>query len=493
MEYKNYINNQWIDASDGQTFDVENPYTEETIAQVPKSTGEDVDKAVIAAKSAWKDWKILGSLDMRDLLRDVAVKSRVHDREIAEIISAESGKPLIECLDEIEWIASIFEYYSEIGRDQRGRVVAPVTPRSMSMVVKEAYGVVGCIVPWNYPLLLMAWKVAPALAAGNTVVVKPSEITPLSIMRWLEVACDHLPRGIINMVTGFGDTGAFLVEHSDTRVIAFTGSVETGKKIAAMAATQLKKTSLELGGNDPIIICDDVDVGIAAKGTAWGGLLNAGQVCTSLERVFVMESIVNDFTEAVVEEAKRVRLGNPMHSQTDMGPMASKMQLEKAEGKVERAKSEGARLLCGGNRPEQYERGYFYNPTVFDQVTSEMEMMNMETFGPIIPIQKVKNLEEAIELANTSQYGLGCNIYTNDMEKALTAADDIKAGSFWINDPLTDNEAAPFGGMKMSGGGRELGIEGLDEFRESKHILIDYQIREKDYWFPYDLDEGRKT
>ena len=300
MEYKNYINNQWIDASDGQTFDVENPYTEETIAQVPKSTREDVDKAVIAAKSAWKNWKILGSLDMRDLLRDVAVKSRAHDREIAEIITAESGKPLIECLDEIEWIASIFEYYSEIGRDQRGRVVAPVTPRSMSMVVKEAYGVVGCIVPWNYPLLLMAWKVAPALAAGNTVVVKPSEITPLSIMRWLEVACDHLPRGIINMVTGFGDTGSFLVEHPDTRVIAFTGSVETGKKIASIAATQLKKTSLELGGNDPIIICDDVDLEIAAKGTTWGGLLNAGQVCTSLERVFVMESIANDFTAAVV-------------------------------------------------------------------------------------------------------------------------------------------------------------------------------------------------
>ncbi|MCS5645961.1 MAG: aldehyde dehydrogenase family protein [Candidatus Marinimicrobia bacterium] len=482
-----------MNASDGQTFDVENPYTEETIAQVPKNTGEDVDKAVIAAKTAWKNWKILGSLDMRDLLRDVAVKSRTHDREIAEIITAESGKPLIECLDEIEWIASIFEYYSEIGRDQRGRVVAPVTPRSMSMVVKEAYGVVGCIVPWNYPLLLMAWKVAPALAAGNTVVVKPSEITPLSIMHWLEVACNHLPRGIINMITGFGDIGAFLVEHPDTRVIAFTGSVETGKKIAAMAATQLKKTSLELGGNDPIIICDDVDVEIAAKGTAWGGLLNAGQVCTSLERVFVMESIANDFTEAVVEEAKRVRLGDPMHSQTDMGPMASKMQLEKAEGKVERAKSEGARLLCGGNRPEQYERGYFYNPTVFDQITSEMEMMNVETFGPIIPIQKVKNLDEAIKLSNTSQYGLGCNIYTNDMEKALTAADDIKAGSFWINDPLTDNEAAPFGGMKMSGGGRELGIEGLDEFREAKHILIDYQIREKDYWFPYDLDEGRKT
>ena len=493
MINKNYINNEWIDAETGKTFAVENPFTEETIAQVPKSSVRDVDRAVKAAKNAWRNWKILGSLEMRDLLREVAVKSRNHDREIAEIITAESGKPLIECLDEIEWIASIFEYYSEIGRDQRGRVVAPVTPRSMSMVVKESYGVVGCIVPWNYPLLLMAWKVAPALAAGNTVVAKPSEITPLSIMIWLEKCCDHLPNGIINMIAGSGEVGAALVQHPDTRVIAFTGSVETGKKIASMAATQLKKTSLELGGNDPIIICDDVDIQIAAKGTTWGGLLNAGQVCTSLERVYVMETIADDFIDAVVEEAKKVRLGDPMNGKTDMGPMVSQLQLQKSINKVKNAKTEGARLLCGGDRPDQFDKGYFFQPTVFDNIDSQMEMMNVETFGPIIPIQKIKTLEEAIELANNSVYGLGCNIYTNDMEKALTAADDIKAGSFWINDPLTDNEAAPFGGMKMSGGGRELGIEGLDEFRESKHILIDYQIRKKDYWFPYDLDEGRKT
>ena len=493
MITKNYINNTWVESESGKTFFVENPFTEEFIAKVPKSTSHDVDKAVRAAKSAWKNWKMLGSLEMRDFLREVAVKSRKHDREIAEIITAESGKPLIECLDEIEWIASIFEYYSEIGRDQRGRVVAPVTPRSMSMVVKESYGVVGCIVPWNYPLLLMAWKVAPALSAGNTVVVKPSELTPLSIMLWLEKCCSHLPKGIINMISGFGDAGKALVEHPDTRVIAFTGSVETGKKIAAMAAKQLKKTSLELGGNDPIIICDDVDIQIAAKGTTWGALLNAGQVCTSLERVYVMETIASDFIDAVVEEAKKVRLGDPMNGKTDMGPMVSKLQLQKFLNKVENAKNEGARLLYGGKRSDQFEKGYFFQPTVFDNINSQMEMMNVETFGPIVPIQKVKNLEEAITLANNSIYGLGCNIYTNDMEKAFTAADDIKAGSFWINDPLTDNEAAPFGGMKMSGGGRELGIEGLDEFRESKHILIDYKIREKDYWFPYDLDEGRKT
>ena len=493
MKNKNYINNQWVDSVDGKTFEVENPYTEKIIAQVPFSQKNDVNNAVMAAESAWQNWKNIGSLDMRDFLREVAVKSRKNDREIAEIIVAESGKPLIECLDEVEWIASIFEYYSEIGRDQKGRVVAPVTSRSMSMVIKEPYGVVGCIVPWNYPLLLMAWKVAPALAAGNTVVIKPSENTPLSIMRWLEVACDHLPIGIINMITGDGLTGSYLVEHPVTRVIAFTGSVDTGIKIAKMAAKQLKKTSLELGGNDPIIICDDVDLEIAARGTTWGGLLNAGQVCTSLERVFVMDNIADNFIEAVVEEAKKVRLGDPMKGKTDMGPMSSLEALKKVENKVKRAKSEGARLLTGGLRPQDFDKGYFFSPTVFDRIESHMEMMNIETFGPVIPIQKVKDLTEAINLANSSDYGLGCNIYTNDMEKALTAAEDIKAGSFWINDPLTDNEAAPFGGMKMSGGGRELGIEGLDEFREPKHILIDYKIRDKDYWFPYDLDEGRKT
>ena len=274
--------------------------------------------------------------------------------------------------------------------------------------------------------------------------------------------------------------------------VAFTGSVDTGKKIAVMAAEQLK-TSLELGGNDPIIICDDVNIEIAAKGTAWGGLLNAGQVCTSIERVFVMESIADSFTEAVVEETKKVRLGNPMNGQTDMGPLISDIQLKRTLAKVENAKSEGARLLCGGKKSTDFQKGYFFEPTVFDKVNSSMEMMNLETFGPIIPIQKIKTIDVAIELANESMYGLGCNIYTNNMERALTAANNIKAGSFWINDPLTDNEAAPFGGMKMSGGGRELGIEGLDEFRESKHILIDYKIKEKDYWFPYNLEEGRKT
>lgn len=493
MNYKNYIEGKWVDAGSGATFDVENPFTESIIGQVPKSDAADVDAAVKAAQTAWPDWKRLGSLEMRDILREIAVKSRANERKLAEMMSLESGKPLIECLDEIEWVASCFDYYSEIGRDQRGRVVAPVETHSMSLVVKESYGVVGCIVPWNYPLLLMAWKAAPALAAGNTVVIKPSEYTPMTTMLWIEVTCDHLPVGLINMVSGYGDTGAALVEHPDTRVIAFTGSVPTGMKIATMAASQLKKTSLELGGNDPMIICDDVDIEIAAKGTAWAGLLNGGQVCTSLERIYVFESIADKFIEALIEEVRKVRLGDPMASDTDMGPMSSRMQRDKTEGKVKRALDQGARLLTGGKRPEKFKKGYFYEPTVFDNITTNMELMNEETFGPVIPVQRVRDLDEAIERANNSKYALGCNIYTTSLEKALTASEAIKAGSFWINDPLTDNEAAPFGGMRFSGGGRELGIEGLDEFREPKHILIDYKVRKKDYWFPYNLEEGRKT
>lgn len=494
MKTKHYINNEWVDNHSGEFFPLENPYTEATIAQVSHGDAVDVDKAVQAALKAFPYWRKIGSLDMRDHLREMAVKTRAHQREIAELITHESGKPLIECLDEIEWVASCLDYYSEIGRDQCGRVVAPVAEKSMSLVVREPYGVVGCIVPWNYPMLLMIWKVAPALAAGNTVVIKPSKVTPISILRWVEVACDHLPKGILNVVTGYGSrVGTPLVNHPDVRAVAFTGSVNVGIRIAEMAAKHLKKTSLELGGNDPLIVCDDVDIEIAAKGTAWAALLNAGQVCTSAERIFVFDSIADQFTEAVLAIVKGLNLGDPMGARTDIGPLASKSQLEMVEGKVARAIKEGARLRLGGKRPERFKQGYFYEPTVFDNVTSDMELMNEEVFGPIVAIQRIRDLDEAIRLANNSRYALGCSMYTNNLEWAMTAAHEIKSGSFWINDPLTDNEAAPFGGMKMSGGGRELGIEGLDEFREPKHILVDYQIREKDYWFPYNLEEGRKT
>ena len=484
MNYKNYINGQWVDAKSGKNFPVENPFNQEIIAHVPDSDKNDIDKAVSAAKTAYKDWHIMSAGDRRDLMRELATKSRENSKELAKTISMEMGKPLPEALDEIETIADFLEYYGELARDAVGRIVAPVERKTMSLVRYESVGVVGCIIPWNYPLALMGWKLAPALAAGNTVVMKPSEITPLSILHWCRVIDSVLPPGVINVVTGYGQsTGEPIVMHPDVPVVTFTGSVATGKKIASLAADNLKKVSLELGGKDPMIICDDADIEIAAQGASWGGFVNAGQVCTSIERVYVFESVIDQFTEAIIEEAKKVVLGDPMDPNTDIGPMASKTQQEKAIQKVEQAVSDGARLLTGGNVPKDFENGYFYQPTVLDKIKPNMEIVTEETFSPVLPIQKVSSMQEAIQQSNDSIYGLGCSIFTNDIERALTAADDIKSGTVCINSPLMENIAAPFGGMKQSGIGREHGKEALDEFREAKHIFIDYKQESKDWWF----------
>ena len=484
MNYKNYINGQWVDAKSGKNFPVENPFNQEIITHVPDSDKNDIDKAVSAAKTAYKDWHIMSAGDRRDLMRELATKSRENSKELAKTISMEMGKPLPEALDEIDTIADFLEYYGELSRDEVGRIVAPVETKTMSLVRYESVGVVGCIIPWNYPLALMGWKLAPALAAGNTVVMKPSEITPLSILHWCRIIDSVLPPGVINVVTGYGQSaGEPIVRHPDVPVVTFTGSVVTGKKIASLAADNLKKVSLELGGKDPMIICDDADIEIAAQGASWGGFVNAGQVCTSIERVYVFESVIDQFTEAIIEEAKKVVLGNPMDPNTDIGPMASKAQQEKAIQKVEQAVSDGARLLAGGNVPKDFENGYFYEPTVLDKIKPNMEIVTEETFSPVLPIQKVSSMEEAIQQSNDSIYGLGCSIFTNDIERALTAADDIKSGTVCINSPLMENIAAPFGGMKQSGIGREHGKEALDEFREAKHIFIDYKQESKDWWF----------
>jgi len=315
-------------------------------------------------------------------------------------------------------------------------------------------------------------------------VVKPSEITPLSILHWVELCGSDLPPGVINVITGFGKSaGEPLVKHPDVPVITFTGSIDTGKRIANLASENLKKVSLELGGKDPIIICDDADIEVAAKGASWGGFTNAGQVCTSIERVYVFENIADQFTEALVHEAKQIKLGDPMSDDTDVGPMSSKMQFTNTINKVDLAKKEGAQVLTGGQRSDKFEKGYFYEPTVFDQVTPGMDIVTEESFSPVIPIQRIQSMEEAIQMANSTKYGLGCTIFTRDIERALTAADNIKAGTFCINNPLMENIAAPFGGMKQSGIGREHGVEALEEFREAKHIFIDYDHKNKDWWF----------
>ena len=489
MHYQNYINNEWRDAESGKTFEVDNPFTEEVIASVPASDEADVNNAVEAAKTAFQDWRRLTAGDRRDYLRTMAVRSREHAKELGKTITQEMGKPLGGAINEIHEVADYLEYYSELARDHVGRIVAPNEPDTMSLVKYEPYGVVGCIIPWNYPLALMGWKLAPALACGNTIIIKPSEVTSLSILRWIEAVGGDMPPGVMNVVTGLGgEAGEALVKHPDVPIITFTGSVRTGKRISRLASENLKKVALELGGKDPVIICDDADINIAAKGTSWGGFCNAGQVCTSVERVYVFDSIAEQFTEALVEEAKKVKLGDPMIKGTQVGPMSSQNQFNNTVNKVELAKTEGARVLTGGEKSSQFEKGYFYEPTVFDQVTPEMEIVTEEAFSPVIPVQKVKDIDEAIAMSNSTKYGLGCSIFTRDIERAMKAADEIQAGTFCINNPLMENMAAPFGGMKQSGVGREHGIEALEEFREAKHIYLDYDHSEKEWWFGGDED-----
>jgi betaine-aldehyde dehydrogenase len=361
----------------------------------------------------------------------------------------------------------------------------PVARHQVNFTVKEPYGVVAAIAPFNFPLLLMAWKVAPALMAGNTVVCKPPHQNPLSNLLLAE-AYSVLPAGVINVITGGGTTGNTLVEHPDVDLIAFTGSTQVGRQIASLAGGLLKKVNLELGGIDPFIVFEDADLDVAVPGVAWARLLNAGQVCTSSKRIYLVKPIAAEFTKRLLKHMGELKVGDPKKPETDIGPLISKEALEKVERQVQQAVSEGAKIVYGGKRvqPDGLP-GYFFEPTLLTNVQHGGICTSEEVFGPVVSLIEVNDADKAIGLANDSAYGLGANIYTRSLEYAMRAMENIKAGTFWVNDPLTDNDAGPFGGMRSSGVGRELGEEGLDAFREPKHVHIDYVMERKSYWYPY--------
>jgi betaine-aldehyde dehydrogenase len=478
-----FINGQFTTGQSDNEIAVRNPATEEVIDRVPLGTPQDIDAAVQAASAAFKEWKRTPAVERAELLHEVARKIRAHAGDIARLLTLEEGKPLPENEEETLWTYSTFDYYAELGRHTRGRVIPSPEAGQLSLVLKEPYGVAGCIVPWNYPLLLLAWKVAPALAAGNTVVIKPSEMTPLTTLRLCEIAFDHLPPGVVNVVTGDGSTGAALVAHPDVPAIAFTGSLATGQKIASVAAPMMKKTHFELGGKDAFVVAEDADPELAAKAVAYAALINAGQVCTSTERVYIPMQKSQVFTEAIVDHVRSLNLGDGLDPQTDIGPMIGPHYRQKVVSHVEDAARRGARVLIGGRIPER--RGAYYEPTVLVNVDHSMKIMTEETFGPAIPLMTYRDFEEAIRLTNDSIYGLGACLYTGDAKKAKLFFEEVKAGTIWINDPLTDNYAGPFGGMKYTGGARELGEEGLDEFRETKHVHWDIEGKPKEWWYPY--------
>jgi betaine-aldehyde dehydrogenase len=424
-------------------------------------------------------------------LREVGARIRSNEYELAHLMAEETGKPISESFDEIEWVAACFEYYAEVGRRSYGNSIPPVAPHQINFTIKEPYGVVAAIVPFNFPLLLMSWKVAPALAAGNTIVCKPPHQNPLSNL--LLARCyDVLPPGVVNLVTGSGETtGEALIQHPKVDLIAFTGSVKVGRHVASVAGQQLKKINLELGSVDPFLVFEDANLDVAVPGVAWARLLNAGQVCTSSKRVYVVEKVAAEFTRRIVEHVKTLRTGDPMKNDTDIGPLISSEAAAMVERQVASAVQEGAKLVVGGKRFQpQGLKGHFFEPTVLTNVRHGSLPTTEEIFGPVLSITVVKDADEAIKLANDSNYGLGACVYTNNLELAMRAMENIKAGTFWINDPLTDNDAGPFGGMRWSGVGRELGEEGLDAFREPKHVHMDYVMEAKSYWYPY---KNRKT
>ena len=487
-----WIANRWVGSADGRAFEIKNPATEELLDTVPRAGALDVDRAVHAARAAFPEWRRTPGIEKAEKLHQAARRIREDREAVAILLTKEGGKPLPENRDEVEWIAACLDYYAEMGRDVVGKVISPVARNQFNFVVKEPYGVAGLIVPWNYPLLLLVWKLAPALAAGNTVVAKPSEYTPLSTLRLVR-AFEDLPEGVVNVVTGYGpEAGAALVAHREVELVAFTGSQATGRRVAVTCAEQLKKCHLELGGNDPLIVDEGVDLDVAARGAAWACYLNMGQVCTSAERFYVVGKAFDEFVDRFVAFTKTLRIGDPLGPDVDLGPMVSAEQRAKVEKKIADSVSAGARLVVGGRRPGRFAKGFFYEPTVLVDVAASMPLMREETFGPVAPIVRCRDIDEAIALADRSEYGLGASIYTNSLEHAMKAMEQVHAGTFWINDPLTDNDAGPFGGMRRSGIGRELGSEGIEDFRDSKHVHLDYVIGAKPYWYPYRYGRPRE-
>lgn len=483
--HKILINGAWVDALATAGREITNPATLKVLGTVPECGAADVALAVAAAKSAQPGWWSVPGVEKAKLLREIGARIRAREHALATLMTQETGKPLCEAVDCIDWVAACFEYYGEVARSSYGNSVPPVAPHQLNFTIKEPFGVVAAIVPFNFPLLLMAWKVAPAIAAGNTVVCKPPHQNPLSNLLLAEVY-DLLPPGVVNLVTGAAEAGTALVEHPQVDLIAFTGSTAVGRKIAAAAGAQLKKINLELGSIDPFIVFKDADLDVAVPGVAWARLLNAGQVCTSAKRIYVERPIAAEFTARLCKFVAGLKVGDPMIADTDIGPLISREALRHVEEQLARSLTDGATLAAGGAACTPAGLGgHFFQPTVLTNVRHGSVPTREEIFGPILSITTVADADEAIRFANDSEYGLGASVYTKDLATAMRAMESIKAGTFWINDPLTDNDAAPFGGMRNSGIGRELGPEGLDAFREPKHVHLDWQMERKPWFFPY--------
>ena len=475
------IGGRWLPAASGESFAVENPARETVIAHVARGGSEDIDRAVRAARAAFEEgaWRRITPSERGQLLWKLADLIETRSEEFAQLETLDNGKPLaVARAADVALTVDHFRYYAGWATKIEGETIPITVPyteaRFLDFTLREPVGVIGQIIPWNFPLLMAAWKLGAALACGNCVVLKPAEQTPLSALLLGELTCEAgFPDGVVNIVTGFGDAGAALAAHDGVDKVAFTGSTEVGHEIVKASAGNLKRVSLELGGKSPCIVLDDADIELAAEGVAGAIFFNHGQCCCAGSRIFAGPKVREELTERVVEIAKNTKLGDGFDPETAMGPLVSGEQYDRVCNYIGSGEEQGAKLLVGGRqRPRGLDRGYFVSPTIFSEVRSDMSIVREEIFGPVVVIQPFEDPEEVVAKGNDTAYGLAASVWTRDVSKAHKIAAGLRAGTVWINCYNVFDASLPFGGYKESGWGREMGHEALELYTETKAVIV---------------------
>ena len=472
------IAGEFVEAQGGETYEVRNPAdTREVVGRAAKGTVEDAKKAVDTAFEAFNKWSEMSPSLRAQALRKASDSIREHAEEIAVMITKENGKPFVDARSEVRGFSAHLDFYAGVWPALRGAQVPMSDPWKFGVIMRRPVGVCVAIIPWNNPIIQLAQKLPPALVAGNTMVVKPASTTPLGIMRVGELLLEAgLPPGVVNIVTGSGTVlGPELIRSPKVAKVSFTGDTETGKTIMALAAEKIKRVTLELGGSDPMIVCDDANMELAIDGALFGRFRNTGQGCLCVKRLYLFEQIADEFLDKLTQRVKLLKVGNGMKPETKMGPCHAMDQRAKVESQVADAVHHGARIVAGGSRPrgDEYDHGYFYMPTVLADVDESSRIAKEECFGPALPVFVVKDLEEAIEKANDSTYGLSSSIFTNDINRAITAGKMIQAGKTLVNTAYDVSVELPHGGVKQTGIGREDGLEVFDYYTEPKVVMID--------------------